>query len=117
MEFEEIGNGKVLSKLVAKIREETLAARGNATASQGASTPARWEEARNLPTEEKVALWNRTYPVGTKVRSVIVKDEELETRTEAVVLFGHRAAVYMKDYNGYFDLDEITPVGELTTAG
>jgi malonyl CoA-acyl carrier protein transacylase len=24
--------------------------------------------------------------------------------------FGHRAAIYMKGYNGYFDLDEIAPL-------
>ena len=32
---------------------------------------------------------------------------ELTTRTSAIELFGHRAAVYMEGYNGYFDLDEI----------
>lgn len=34
---------------------------------------------------------------------------EVQTRSEAVVLFGHRAAVYMKGFNGYFDLDELVP--------
>jgi hypothetical protein len=34
----------------------------------------------------------------------------METKTEAMVLFGHRAAVYVKGFHGYFDLDEITPV-------
>jgi len=24
-----------------------------------------------------------------------------------MVLFGHRAAIYMEEYKGYFDLDEI----------
>ena len=28
---------------------------------------------------------------------------------QAVVLFGHRAAVCMHGYNGYFDLDELMP--------
>jgi hypothetical protein len=37
-------------------------------------------------------------------------NDNLETRTEAKVLFGHRAAVYMKGHNGYFDLDEIVPI-------
>jgi malonyl CoA-acyl carrier protein transacylase len=27
-----------------------------------------------------------------------------------MVLFGHRAAVYLQGYNGYFDLDEIAPL-------
>ncbi|MGV5651515.1 ACP S-malonyltransferase, partial [Burkholderia pseudomallei] len=49
------------------------------------------------------------YPVGTRVRSSLIHDDVLETRTPATVLFGHRAAVYMKGYNGYFDLAEVTP--------
>jgi len=57
----------------------------------------------------KVDAWNKKHPVGTKVKSSIMDYDVLETRTEAMVLFGHRAAVYMKDYNGYFDLNEITP--------
>lgn len=60
--------------------------------------------------EEKVRAWNEQYPVGTKVKSTVFDYDELETRTEAVVLFGHRAAVYMKDFNGYFDLDELKPL-------
>ncbi|MCG8338890.1 MAG: ACP S-malonyltransferase [Proteobacteria bacterium] len=58
---------------------------------------------------KKIETWNKTYPLGTKV-SVEGYDEELKTRTEAMVLFGHRAAIYMKGYNGYFALDEVTPV-------
>jgi malonyl CoA-acyl carrier protein transacylase len=61
-------------------------------------------------TEAKVASWNKTHPVGTKVKSTLFDYGDLVTRTEAVVLFGHRAAVYMKEYNGYFDLDEIIAV-------
>ena len=59
--------------------------------------------------EYKVKEWNLNYPVGTKVKSTVMDYDLLETRTEAVVLFGHRAAVYVKDYNGYFDLDELAP--------
>jgi hypothetical protein len=47
--------------------------------------------------------------VGTRVISDIY-DGELRTRTEALILFGHRAAVYMDGYNGYFDLRELKPV-------
>ncbi len=65
--------------------------------------------ATELTAEEKVLLWNQQYPIGTKVKSEIIEEAVLETRTEAVVLFGHRAAVYMEEYNGYFDLDEVTP--------
>jgi hypothetical protein len=59
---------------------------------------------------DKVAVWNRSYPIGTRVKSLSTAHADLQTRTQAVVLFGHRAAIYMKGYNGYFDLDEIVPV-------
>lgn len=58
--------------------------------------------------EKKVSAWNQSHPAGTKTRSLVPDyDGDLTTRTSAVVLFGHRAAVYMEGYNGYFDLDEI----------
>ena len=59
---------------------------------------------------QKVSAWNASHPVGTRVRSTIADYDDLETRTEAMLLFGHRAAVYMKGYNGYFDLDEVVAV-------
>lgn len=65
-----------------------------------------------LSADEKVAFWNKKYPIGTKVKSILIEDQELETRTEAVVLFGHRAAVYIKNFNGYFDLDELEIINE-----
>lgn len=144
VEFEEIGHGHgdVLSKMLAKIKEQLAQVAPVQTASitkvesdlenkktatqlaeedaagdlqQGKQvvddfikrlneTPKKFVEA-----EEKVASWNAKHPIGTKVNSTLLGYDELETRTEAVVLFGHRAAVYMKKYNGYFDLDEVTP--------
>lgn len=58
---------------------------------------------------QKVEAWNRRFPPGTRIRSTVVAGQTLETSSEAVVLFDHRAAVYMKGYNGYFDLDELMP--------
>jgi malonyl CoA-acyl carrier protein transacylase len=58
--------------------------------------------------EQKVAAWNSGHPVGTRVRSRVVEHGDLTTRTPAMVLFGHRAAVYMEGFNGYFDLDELS---------
>jgi malonyl CoA-acyl carrier protein transacylase len=98
MEFEEIGHGDVLTKLLQSIRTQTATA-GTVAASVSAGHSAL----------EKVGAWNATRPVGTKVRSTRIQAGGLETRTEAVVLFGHRAAVYLKGYNGYFDLDELQP--------
>ncbi len=58
--------------------------------------------------EQKVAAWNSRHPVGASVRSLVADHGDLTTRTPAVVLFGHRAAVYMEGFNGYFDLDELS---------
>jgi malonyl CoA-acyl carrier protein transacylase len=115
-EFEELGQGDVLTKLVYTIKAQTPQAvlqqyideegsTERASSGGGKDSPAKPAQA-----EEKVAAWNKRYPVGTKVRSSIADYDSLETRTEAVTLFGHRAAVYMKGYNGYFDLDELTAV-------
>ncbi len=68
---------------------------------------------RELTAQDKVNRWNAKYPKGTRVRSQIVDDEDLKTRTEACVLFGHRAAVYLEGYNGYFDLDELAAEDEV----
>ena len=95
VEFEEMGVGNVLTKLITYIKAQEKP-------SQSHKIPA------HSNAQEKVDWWNATYPVGLKV-SVDGYDNRLETRTEAVVLFGHRAAIYMKGYNGYFALDEVTP--------
>lgn len=58
--------------------------------------------------ERKVADWNSRHPVGTRVKSRVADHDALTTRTPAIVLFGHRAAVYMEGFNGYFDLDELS---------
>jgi acyl transferase domain-containing protein len=63
-----------------------------------------------ITAQEKVADWNRQYGVGTTVRSSNNDYGNLVTRTDGVVLFGHRAAVYMEGYKGYFDLDELHPL-------
>jgi malonyl CoA-acyl carrier protein transacylase len=129
MEFEEIGHGRVLTNLVQKIQEETpkssekvrealpdkeVEARPQSQVVKKDQPAAvevnKSERAQPLTPEEKVKAWNEKYPIGTRVKSLIKKDDILVTRTRAVVLFGHRAAVYLKGYNGYFDLDEITAV-------
>jgi len=127
-EFSEIGIGVVLTTLVEKIREQFQRQDGESTsdaAGRGAvptSAPVtETKEGRDFVGDEQkndslenqdvgqiVANWNKTYPIGSKV-SVKNYDELLETRTNATVLFGRRAAVYMKGFNGYFDLTEITP--------
>jgi malonyl CoA-acyl carrier protein transacylase len=120
--FEELGSGDVLTRLVQAIRAQTpqalldrlvediepaLAIEPAPAAHQTAHQPAR--EAAQQSARQKVEAWNRKYPPGTRARSTVAGGQTLETSSEAVVLFDHRAAVYMKGYNGYFDLDELMP--------
>jgi malonyl CoA-acyl carrier protein transacylase len=115
-EFEELGNGDVLTRMALTIKAQTpeavlraiLAAEEDIghTTEPAAAEPA---AAALMSAHDKVAAWNRTHRVGAQVKSTVAAYDALETRTEAMVLFGHRAAVYMQGYNGYFDLDELVP--------
>ncbi len=117
MELEEVGHGDVLTRLLQTIRRQTPAdvlagIAAQITAEEAATTQPR-PRTQPATAVDKVAAWNSRYSVGTRVRSSVAglaDTSGLETRTPAVVLFGHRAAVYMKGYNGYFDLDEVVAV-------
>jgi len=137
MEFVEIGHGDVLAKMIVKIRqiaakaaaEQTpppaqaeeksevpnvdavVAASASAAEDAGGAHGGSNGGAHNdrfALAEQKVAAWNSRHPVGTGVKSLVAEHGALITRTPAVVLFGHRAAVYMEGFNGYFDLDELS---------
>lgn len=144
MEFEEVGYGTVLTKMVRKIREQAsnVLEKEKQVPEIKVSNEIRSNQERNneqelqstkidsdeqqqsisdktaigtigkkaLTADEKVSAWNEKYPVGTRVKSIIIKEATLETRSKAITLFGHRAAVYMNNYNGYFDLDEVEVV-------
>jgi malonyl CoA-acyl carrier protein transacylase len=145
MEFEELGVGDVLTKLIRSIKKDYNPNKKNIKDQSKQKTESTKEKSGNItsdklkvetslinkvseskeekPTVEQkesldpkiiVEQWNKTYPIGTKIISDFY-DTELETRTEAMILFGHRAAVYMKGYNGYFDLREVKPVELLHT--
>ncbi|MEV8230081.1 ACP S-malonyltransferase [Streptomyces sp. NPDC079167] len=101
MEFEEIGHGNVLTKLLQKIRRETKDA-------EKAPSPAVVKAPESA--EEMVRKWNASHAVGARFRSTAGDYGDLETATPATVLFGHRAAVYMRGYRGYFDLRELDPI-------
>lgn len=114
MTFEEMSNSKALTNLVGRIKSKFVP---KAAPSPQAAPPPKAEKnevapAPQLSADEKVHRWNARYGVGTKVRSEIIKGPVLETKTKAVVLFGHRAAVYLEGYNGYFNLDELKVVAE-----
>lgn len=124
MEFVEIGFGEVLTKMIKNIKIQTaqLDAKDNNRISLVASDDkvvpstslALDSKVESTPANGNAAIqveqWNKKYPVGARFKSNVTNYSELETRTKAMVLFGHRAAVYMKGYNGYFDLNEIAPV-------
>ncbi len=116
MHFEEIGHGDVLTRLVKSIRDyiaknaaRVPEAAASVTAPIIAAVAAPVAGGSGMSADQKVAAWNQRHAVGTRVRSSLMDDATLETRTEAVVLFGHRPAVYVKGYNGYFDIDELAP--------
>lgn len=116
MQFEEIGHGDVLTRLVKSIRDyiakkavKAPEAAAPETAPISTAVAALAAGGDGMSAEQKVAAWNQRHAVGTRVRSSLMDDATLETRTEALVLFGHRPAVYVKGYNGYFDIDEIAP--------
>jgi malonyl CoA-acyl carrier protein transacylase len=99
MQFEEIGHGQTLTKMVKAI--------GTAPRRPAAAPVS---EARATSPADRVAAWNKAHRVGTKVRAKVLEGKELATRTEAMLLFGHRAAVYLDGYNGYFELDQVETV-------
>jgi malonyl CoA-acyl carrier protein transacylase len=108
-EFEEIGDSDVLTKLIARIKAapHVSPVASDPPVQSRAAPPREDVQIASRSPAEKVAAWNKAYPIGTRVRSARTAEGELETRTNALVLFGHRAAVYLKGYNGYFDLDEL----------
>ncbi|XOV79516.1 MAG: ACP S-malonyltransferase [Aestuariibacter sp.] len=128
MEFVEIGHGDVLTKMVQKINRELKKAKKTVEKTTAAPdkqvSPVKTEKTASayksqsqaeisksettIKAEQLVAEWNKKHPVGTKVKSSFDDYPDMTTRTEAMVLFGHRAAVYLQDYNGYFSLDELT---------
>lgn len=108
VEFEEVGYGDVLTKLVFTIKAQTPEASLEQFANADAG--AKGANSKHGDARARVLAWNNAHPIGTRVKSLIADYGSLETRTEAVVLFGHRAAVYMKGYNGYFDLRELAPI-------
>ncbi|WP_042859477.1 ACP S-malonyltransferase [Dickeya sp. NCPPB 3274] len=115
--FTEMGQGNVVGGLVEKIKAETTEAELQAIRSHSEANGVkgmtestnRSMHSRALAAARRVEQWNSRFRIGQKVYSSIL-NTEVETRTDAVLLFQHRAAIYLKGYNGYFELDELKPV-------
>jgi malonyl CoA-acyl carrier protein transacylase len=113
MEFIELGPGDVLTKLARSIKSKFKPDAAPKPADNQATIQTGREQNLTTP-QQKVNDWNRSYPIGTQV-SAKGYDQILTTKTQAVILFGHRAAIYMQGYNGYFALDEVMPVKQVSS--
>jgi malonyl CoA-acyl carrier protein transacylase len=116
--FEELGHGQVLTGLAAEIRKAAPAVeirkaapaveaaaptpvRTPAQTPAPAAVPAAYDRDRELAVlQQQIDDWNRDHPPGTEVL-VAGYDGSQVTRTKAMTLFGHRAAIYLEGYNGY----------------
>lgn len=120
--FEELGVGEVLTKLLADIKKHPLP---SASTRPVLATPAAPEtplatsiddrEQALASLKQKINEWNNNYPIGTKVKistnvKITSQKSPMATKTKAMMLFGHRAAIYLDGYNGYFELCDVQPV-------
>jgi malonyl CoA-acyl carrier protein transacylase len=106
--FEEIGNGDVMTKLMASIRSHFAINMDIKKADQPNSMPLQAVSPIGVLLSQ-VNNWNEQHKVGDKV-NVQGGHQGLHTRTEAKILFGQKAVIYLEDYKGYFELDQVTAV-------
>jgi malonyl CoA-acyl carrier protein transacylase len=107
-EFIECGHGDVLTRLAFTIKTQTPQAALESFIATHLPEHVQAAPAAPAGALAKVNAFRQRFPVGSKLKSSSGNYGELETRTEPLVLFGHRAAVYMKGYKGYFDIDELS---------
>lgn len=124
LEFKELGdNSTTLSKMISEIKKNFKGAedvelkqgksQDHHTDTDGTQNSSGKALRKNelKTTEQEINNWNKKHPVGTKVK-VDGYEEVLKTRSEAVMLFGFRAAVYLEGFNGYFPLTNVKVVDE-----
>lgn len=62
--------------------------------------------------QDDVDNWNRQYPIGTAV--IVTKDNgaqvHTKTRSEASVMSGHSAVIWLKGISGCYALERCEPV-------
>lgn len=107
--FDEVGPGKVLTRIVAEIKAsaEPMPTASRASASAEAINPVFHRSVDTGTLRLRIAEWNSTHPIGSRVRAVGQPGLQV-TRSEAMILFGHRAALYLEGFNGYFPLDDVS---------
>lgn len=114
--FEELGVGQVLTRLFAEIKKHPLPRVGPMPASPSSIPTIEQPVAVSSGRAQKLAAlhqeineWNRNYPVGTQVKTAS-REGPVATKSKAMMLFGHRAAIYLEGYNGYFELGSVQPI-------
>lgn len=67
---------------------------------------------RAMLAQDEVDEWNAKYPIGTAV--IVTKDNGVQvhtkTRSEASVLSGHTAVIWLEGLSGCYALDRCEPV-------
>jgi len=65
-----------------------------------------------LTLQRQCDAWNDRYPIGTKV--IVTKDVSGEvetiTRSDAQVLSGHTAVIWLEGITGCYELERVRPV-------
>ncbi|MCP5245664.1 MAG: ACP S-malonyltransferase [Burkholderiales bacterium] len=103
-EFEEIGNGQVLSKLIASIKLQYSSTKKYSIK----QTAQQSENIVDMP-KNQIDNWNNHYPIGTPVKAKGYK-KELQTRSNAMFILNNKAVIYLLGYKGYFPLNEISVI-------
>ena len=61
--------------------------------------------------QNRCDAWNKAYPVGTPVN--LTRDsgavQETKTRSEAQILSGHSAVIWLEGVSGCYSLDNVRP--------
>ncbi|PCK09274.1 MAG: [acyl-carrier-protein] S-malonyltransferase [Alteromonadaceae bacterium] len=104
-EFEELGVGDVLTKLVSAISAAY-------TEEKDIALIASVEEQTAI-IRQRVNDWNEQRIIGTPV-NVDGYSDVLATRSKAAMIFGHSAAIYLEGYRGYFLLDDISVMNNVS---
>ncbi|MFT7558314.1 MAG: malonyl CoA-acyl carrier protein transacylase [Flavobacteriales bacterium] len=107
-DFEELGDSVVLSRMIEKIRraprERSLVEVG---LSENLDRAEQIGDAKLGDAKSQIDHWNRFHPIGSTV--YIKGDPQPKSSVSAaLVLFGHRAAIYLDGSKGYFALDDLT---------